>query len=347
VWTRAGGRAILDAMPLLSVADLRTWFFTEDGVVRAVDGVSFTVEAGETLAVVGESGSGKSVMSLSVMRLLPEPAGRIVEGSIRLAAKDGSVHDLALLDDRAMERIRGNDIAMVFQEPMTSLNPVFPIGDQIAEGIARHQDTTRREALAAAAAMLAKVGIADPARRLHEYPHQMSGGMRQRVMIAMALGCAPRLLIADEPTTALDVTIQAQILDLLRQLQHSEEGTSILFITHNLGVVAEMAHRVIVMYSGRIVEEAPVAALFKTPKHPYTIGLLGSLPRVDRAAIHAGRKARLRAIPGNLPNPLADAVGCAFAPRCTMAQEACRAADPPLVEVAAGHRSRCLRWAEL
>jgi oligopeptide/dipeptide ABC transporter ATP-binding protein len=347
VWTPSGGRAILEAMPLLSVADLKTWFFTEDGIVRAVDGVSFSVNAGETLAVVGESGSGKSVMSLSIMRLLPEPVGRIVAGSIRLAAKDGTVHDLARLDDRAMERIRGNDIAMVFQEPMTSLNPVFPVGNQIAEGIARHQDTTRHKALALAAAMLEKVGIADPGRRLLEYPHQLSGGMRQRVMIAMALGCAPRLLIADEPTTALDVTIQAQILDLLRQIQRSEEGTSILFITHNLGVVAEMAHRVIVMYSGRIVEEAGVEAIFKTPKHPYTIGLLGSLPRVDRAATHAGRKARLRAIPGNLPNPLADAVGCAFAPRCSMVEEACRTADPPLVAVAPGHLSRCLRWAEL
>jgi oligopeptide/dipeptide ABC transporter ATP-binding protein len=336
-----------ETVPLLAVADLKTWFFTEEGTVRAVDGVSFSVRAGETLAVVGESGSGKSVMSLSIMRLLPEPIGRIVAGSIHLSGKDGTVRDLARLDDHAMERIRGNDIAMVFQEPMTSLNPVFPIGDQIAEGIARHRDVSRREALALAAAMLEKVGIADPARRLGEYPHQLSGGMRQRVMIAMALGCAPKLLIADEPTTALDVTIQAQILDLMRQIQRSSEGTSILFITHNLGVVAEMADRVIVMYSGRIVEEAGVEAIFKTPLHPYTIGLLGSLPRVDHAATHAGRKARLRAIPGNLPSALTQSVGCAFAPRCTMAQEACRTADPPLLEVATGHRSRCLRWAEL
>ena len=333
---------------LLRVEGLRTHFGADSGVVKAVDGVSFSVRSGETLAVVGESGSGKSVTSLSIMRLIADPPGRIVAGEIWYRAKDGRVHDLVAIDEPAMRRIRGNDISMIFQEPMTSLNPVYTVGDQIAEMIQLHRGKGRREAMSMAADMLDRVGIAEPKQRLREYPHELSGGMRQRVMIAMALSCHPALLIADEPTTALDVTIQAQILDLMRTLQrHEGGGMSILFITHDLGVVAEMADRVVVMYGGRVVEEGAVADLFQTPKHPYTIGLLGSIPRVDHVALERGRSKRIEAIPGNVPNPMDLPPGCAFAPRCRMAVDACRQEVPPLARLADGHATRCLRWSEL
>ena len=329
---------------VLSVEDLRTHFHTEGGVVRSVDGVSCTVRRGETLAMVGESGSGKSVTSLSIMGLIPSPPGQVVGGRVLFRGKRGGVADLTAMDDRALREIRGNDISMIFQEPMTSLNPVFTIGDQIAEVIRLHRGKTRGESRRLAAEMLDRVGIADPGKRAAEYPHQMSGGMRQRAMIAMALSCNPTVLIADEPTTALDVTIQAQILDLMRNLQRgSEEGMSIVFITHDLGVVADVADRVVVMYGGRIVEEGSVFDVFKAPKHPYTIGLLGSIPR------SSGQPGgyRLQAIPGNVPNPMSLPPGCAFEPRCGHAAAGCRAAVPELAEVGTGRRSRCIRWAEL
>src|SRR5262245_37128081 len=275
----AGGRDDL----LLEVSGLRTWFETEAGTVRSVDGVDLALARGETLALVGESGSGKSVTSLSIMRLVPEPAGRIVAGAIRLRCKDGATRDLAALDEDSLRRVRGNDVAMIFQEPMTSLNPVQPVGEQIAEALRLHEGLGRRAALDRARTLLETVEVPDAARRLGQYPHQMSGGMRQRVMIAMALACRPALLIADEPTTALDVTIQAQVLDLMRRLQR-ELGMAILFITHNLGVVAEMARRVAVMYGGIVVEQGPVAAIFGSPRHPYTRGLLKSVPRIGIAA---------------------------------------------------------------
>ncbi len=332
---------------VLSVDELRTHFETDEGVVKSVDGVSFDVRRGEILAVVGESGSGKSVTSLSIMGLIPSPPGRIVGGRVLFRGKRGDVVELTAMDDRAMRRIRGNDISMIFQEPMTSLNPVFTVGDQIAEVIRLHRGKTRREAMELAADMLDKVGIADAHKRVREYPHQMSGGMRQRVMIAMALSCNPKVLIADEPTTALDVTIQAQILDLMRTLQREfEGGMSIIFITHNLGVVAEVADRVVVMYGGRVVEEGTVLDVFKSPRHPYTIGLLNSMPR-HVARDDDGADYRLEAIPGNVPNPRDLPPGCAFEPRCGHAIADCSHAVPELVETAKGHTSRCLRWAEL
>jgi peptide/nickel transport system ATP-binding protein len=322
-------------VPLLAVADLKTWFFTEEGTVRAVDGVSFSVRAGETLAVVGESGSGKSVMSLSIMRLLPEPIGRIVGGSIHLSGKDGTVRDLARLDDHAMERIRGNDIAMVFQEPMTSLNPVFKIGSQVAEAIRIHRKVSKKEAWKLAGDMLELVSIPDPRKRLDDYPHQLSGGMRQRVMIAMALSCDPELLIADEPTTALDVTIQAQIMELLANLQQ-RLGLAILLITHDLGVVAEFCERVIVMYAGRIVEEAPVLELFANPAHPYTRGLLKSLPSVAGEGVR-----RLPTIKGMVPPITNLPPGCKFNPRCPDVMDICRGREPALMMVGPKHSARC------
>lgn len=263
---------------LLAVNGLKTYFNTDDGVVKSVDGVTFHINKGETLAVVGESGSGKSVTSLSVMRLIPMPPGKIVEGEVLFTGKDGKQKNLVTLPEAEMRKIRGNDISMIFQEPMTSLNPVYTVGDQIAEAVMLHQNKNKKDAMVVATDMLRFVGIPAPEKRVNEYPHQLSGGMRQRVMIAMALSCKPALLIADEPTTALDVTIQAQILDLMRKLQ-SEVGMSILFITHNLGVVAEMADRVVVMYGGRVVEEGDVVEIFKAPRHPYTMGLLNSIPR--------------------------------------------------------------------
>jgi peptide/nickel transport system ATP-binding protein len=325
------------AAPLLEVEDLKTYFDGEQGEVRAVDGVTLQIGHGETLAVVGESGSGKSVTSLSIMRLVTG-AGRIVGGSIRL---NGS--ELLAKSEPEMRRIRGNAISMIFQEPMTSLNPVFTVGNQIAETIALHKRADSAAAQRQAIEMLELVGIPDPARRLNAFPHQLSGGMRQRVMIAMALSCSPQLLIADEPTTALDVTIQAQILDLMRRLQR-ELGMSMLFITHDLGVVAEIADRVVVMYAGRVVEQAPVDAIFARPRMPYTIGLLDSVPRVDRAA---ERQQRLHVIPGNVPNPAELPAGCAFHPRSRFAFEACARQKPELVDTGGGHLARCLRVGEV
>ncbi len=334
----------MDEKRLLDVKDLKVHFFTDDGVVKAVDGVSFHIQKGETLAVVGESGSGKSVTSLAAMRLIPNPPGKIVSGEILFRGKDGQTRDLVKQDEATMRKIRGNDIAMIFQEPMTSLNPVYTVGDQISEAIVLHQNKSKKDALDVAAEMLDLVGMNEPKKRLANYPHQMSGGMRQRVMIAMALSCNPSLLIADEPTTALDVTIQAQILELMNKLR-KEIGMSILFITHNLGVVAEMADRVVVMYAGRAVEEADVIPTFKKPLHPYTMGLLNSIPRLDLAAEH---NQRLEAIPGNVPNPLNLPTGCAFHPRCKYAKEGlCTNDIPALVDTGNGHMVRCVRWSEI
>jgi oligopeptide/dipeptide ABC transporter ATP-binding protein len=334
------------ATPLLQVKNLRTHFFTDAGVVKSVEDVSFTLDTGETLAVVGESGSGKSVTSLSIMGLIPDPPGRIVGGEILFRARAGSIVDLVKLPRRAMRGLRGRDIAMIFQEPMTSLDPVFSIGDQIAEAAALHLQLGRRAAMRRALEMLELVEIPAAKQRIREYPHQLSGGMRQRVMIALALACNPSLLIADEPTTALDVTIQAQILALLDKLRR-EIGMAVLFITHNLGVVAEIADRVVVMYSGRVVEEAGVHELFKRPRHPYTRGLLACLPRraLDDALLSTRR--RLNAIPGQVASPLDPLPGCAFVPRCSLAMPACSAAMPALAPLTDMRRSRCLRWSEL
>ena len=321
--------------PLLAVENLRTHFFTDDGVVRAVDGVSFEIQPRETLAVVGESGSGKSVTSLSILRLVPEPPGRIVGGSIRFKGRE-----LLDLPPAAMRAIRGKEISMIFQEPMTSLNPVFTCGDQIAEALVLHERLDRRSARERTIEMLQRVGIPSPAQRVDEYPHQMSGGMRQRVMIAMALACKPSLLIADEPTTALDVTIQAQILELLKTLQQ-ELGMAVLLITHDLGVVAETADRVAVMYAGQVVEYADVRDAFKRTRHPYTSGLLASLPRLGV------REESLRVIPGNVPNPARFPQGCRFHPRCPCVVERCRSQDPPVERVDGGHLSRCWRSQEI
>jgi oligopeptide/dipeptide ABC transporter ATP-binding protein len=323
---------------ILEVNDLKTYFSTDEGTVKAVDGVSFHINRGETLAVVGESGSGKSVTSLSIMRLIASPPGRIAGGEMLFEGQD-----LVKMSEAQMRKIRGNDISMIFQEPMTSLNPVYTVGDQIAEAIQLHQKKSRSQAMKLAAEMLDLVGIPEPGKRVHNYPHQMSGGMRQRVMIAMALSCGPKLLIADEPTTALDVTIQAQILDLMRQLQR-EIGMSILFITHDLGVVAEIADRVVVMYAGRAVEEGGVREIFAKPQMPYTVGLLNSIPRVDKAAEHQDR---LEAIPGNVPNPLYLPPGCSFHPRCRFVQDKCKENIPPLEDTGGGHMVRCVRWNEL
>ncbi len=317
---------------LLDVKNLKTYFFTDEGVVRAVDGVDLYIDKGETLGVVGESGSGKSVTALSIMRLIPTPPGRIVEGVITYGGK-------ALLDlpPAQMRKIRGKEISMIFQEPMTSLNPVFTVGEQIAEAVRLHEGLGRRDAMDKTVEMLKLVHMANAERRVREYPHQLSGGMRQRVMIAMALACEPELLIADEPTTALDVTIQAQILDLMRTLRE-ETGTAIMLITHDLGVVAELADEVAVMYAGRIVEHAAAAALFARPQHPYTIGLLGSIPQ-----LHLEQQ-RLIAIEGQVPDPLAPLAGCRFHARCPFVIEQCRSAEPPLAEVRgadSGHRAAC------
>src|SRR6266404_3380475 len=288
---------------ILDIADLRTWFFTRDGVVRAVDGVSFHVFPGETLAIVGESGCGKSVTALSILRLIPSPPGRIVSGAIHFAGRD-----LLGLSEAQMREVRGNEISMIFQEPMTSLNPVLTIGRQIAETLTLHQGLDRRTALAKAVDMLRLVHIPEARRRIGEYPHQLSGGMRQRVMIAMALACNPKLLIADEPTTALDVTIQAQILDLMRELKQKIDA-AIILITHDLGVVAEMAQRIIVMYAGRKVEEAPVKELFRRPRHPYTVGLLNSVPHLGASRGRA-MAPRLAEIPGMVPSLREEILGC-------------------------------------
>jgi peptide/nickel transport system ATP-binding protein/oligopeptide transport system ATP-binding protein len=316
---------------LLSVRNLRTVFDGSGRPLAAVDDVSFDLAPGEVLGIVGESGSGKSVTALSIMGLLPDPPGRIASGAILFEGRD-----LVAMPAAARRKLRGAAIGMVFQEPMTSLNPVFTVGDQIAETIRIHLRLGRMAARSRALDLLERVGIPAARKRLDDYPHQLSGGMRQRVMIAMALSCNPRLLIADEPTTALDVTIQAQILDLLRDLQ-AETGMAVLIITHNMGVIAEFADRVLVMYAGRIVEQAPVLALFDAPRHPYSIGLLASTPDI------AADSARLRTIPGALPNLAALPPGCRFAPRCERAQAPCRARDPALLDVAADHQAACIR----
>jgi peptide/nickel transport system ATP-binding protein len=319
-------------MALLEVDNLQTHFRTPGGVNRAVDGVSFHVDEGETLAIVGESGCGKSVTAMSILRLVPEPPGRIA-GAIRLEGRD-----LLTLDDRAMRDIRGNDISMIFQEPMTSLNPVLCIGRQLGETLRLHQGLDAASAQRRAVEMLTLVGIAEPVRRLAEYPHQMSGGMRQRVMIAMALACNPKLLIADEPTTALDVTIQAQILDLMAELKR-RIGAAIILITHDLGVVAEVAERVMVMYAGRKVEEAPVAALFRRPRHPYTQGLLDAVPKLGSSL--AGDDTKLAEIPGSVPSLKTRITGCVFAGRCPRVTELCRQVAPALEPKAPGHFVAC------
>jgi len=326
--------AYIPTVPILDIADLRTWFFTRDGVVRAVDGVSFHVIPGETLAIVGESGCGKSVTALSVLRLIPSPPGRVVSGAIRFAGRD-----LLSLTEAEMREVRGNEISMIFQEPMTSLNPVLTIGRQIAETLTLHQGLDHKAALAKAADMLRLVHIPEAERRIGEYPHQLSGGMRQRVMIAMALACNPKLLIADEPTTALDVTIQAQILDLMRELKE-KINAAIVLITHDLGVVAEMAQRVVVMYAGRKAEEAPVAALFRRPLHPYTKGLLASVPRLG-ASLHVDRAPRLAEIPGTVPSLREPIPGCPFETRCAFATGICQREMPAFEEKEPGHFAAC------
>jgi oligopeptide/dipeptide ABC transporter ATP-binding protein len=321
--------------PLLRIEELHTHFFTDDGVVRAVDGVSYAIGARETLAVVGESGSGKSVTALSILRLIADPPGRIVSGKILFKNRD-----LVPLSQGEMRKIRGKEISMIFQEPMTSLNPVYSCGEQIIEAIVLHEEVDRKTARARAIDMLRLVGIPSPEQRVDEYPHQMSGGMRQRVMIAMALACRPEILIADEPTTALDVTIQAQILDLLKRLQQ-ELGMAVLLITHDLGVVAETADRVAVMYAGQVVEYCDAPAAFQRTLHPYTAGLLASLPKLG------DRRATLRVIPGNVPNPARFPSGCRFHPRCPVAQDRCRTEVPPILTFDGNHQSRCWRADEI
>ncbi len=320
---------------VLEIENLQTHFFTASGVVRAVDGVSYAVRSGETLGVVGESGCGKSVTALSILRLVADPPGRIVGGAIRFEGTN-----LLDLTETEMEGIRGNDISIIFQEPMTSLNPLLTVGRQISEAIALHQGLSQRNAMHQAVEMLRRVHIPEPDRRAYTYPHQLSGGMRQRVMIAMAVSCNPKLLIADEPTTALDVTIQAQILDLMRELQYTL-GTAIVLITHDMGVVAENADRVVVMYAGRKVEEASAEDLFERPGHPYTKGLLGSLPKLDDAAYADTRRPRLNEIKGMVPSLANLPQGCTFAPRCGFASDECRAAYPPVVQHRPGHWVAC------
>jgi peptide/nickel transport system ATP-binding protein/oligopeptide transport system ATP-binding protein len=320
--------------PLLEIRSLSTHFFTEEGVVRAVENVSFEINPGEILSLVGESGCGKSVTGLSILRLIPSPPGRIVSGEILF---DGI--NLVQLKEKEMEKIRGNDISMIFQEPMTSLNPVFTIGDQIMEAIIFHQRLGKAEARERAIEMLDRVRIQAPEMKVDAYPHQLSGGMRQRAMIAMALSCQPKLLIADEPTTALDVTIQSQVLNLLREIQR-EMGMSVMLITHDLGVVAEIADRVAIMYAGRIMEYGPIDAIFSQVRHPYTKGLLDSIPQLRE------KKQRLDAIPGQVPDPMNLPVGCKFHPRCYLMIEECKKAEPPLVQANRDHFSRCMRWKE-
>ncbi|HEX4262444.1 MAG TPA: ABC transporter ATP-binding protein [Acetobacteraceae bacterium] len=321
-------------MALLEVDRLQTHFATEDGVVRAVEGVSFAIEAGETVAIVGESGCGKSVTSMSILRLIPEPPGKIA-GSIRFNGRD-----LLTLSEVEMRGLRGNDISMIFQEPMTSLNPVLTVGKQIGETLRLHQGLDARKAEARAVEILTLVGIPEPGRRVREYPHQLSGGMRQRVMIAIALACNPKLLIADEPTTALDVTIQAQILDLMRDLK-DRLGSAIMLITHDLGVVAEMAERVVVMYAGRKVEEASVREIFANPLHPYTRGLLGAVPRLGSSLESEETRTRLTEIRGLVPSLRQAIVGCAFAGRCPMVTDLCRRIAPACEEKQPSHAAAC------
>jgi len=319
---------------IVSVEDLKTYFYTEDGVVPAIDGVSFEIRKGETLAIVGESGSGKSVTSLSIMGLIPSPPGRIEAGDIHF-------HNESLLDktEKEMRQIRGNQISMIFQEPMTSLNPVYKIGDQIMESIILHQKLTKNEAKNEVVRLLNLVGIPEPERRINQYPHELSGGMRQRVMIAIALACNPEVLIADEPTTALDVTIQNQILALMKKLKN-ETNMSIMLITHDLGVVAEMADRVVVMYSGQVVEQGDIFTIFENPKHPYTEGLLRSMPSVEK------RSGKLYAIDGVVPNPLNLPKGCRFAPRCEYATDLCREEMPEIQSLSDDEVVRCWKYTD-
>jgi peptide/nickel transport system ATP-binding protein len=317
------------------VENLKTYFYTEDGVVKAVDGVSFEVREGETLGIVGESGSGKSVTSLSIMRLLDQN-GKIVDGKIIFKGRN-----LLELSENEMRKIRGKEIAMIFQEPMVALNPVFTIGDQIMEAIILHQNVSEKEARKMAIDLLRKVGIPEPEKRVDEYPHQLSGGMRQRAMIAMALSCRPSLLIADEPTTALDVTIQAQILELMKELQ-KEYGMAIILITHDMGVVAEMSDKVAVMYAGKVVEYGDVKTIFTEPKHPYTYALLESIPRIDV------EQERLKSIPGNVPDPLNFPPGCKFHPRCEFFEKGkCDVEEPELEDLDGNHKVRCFFWQKL
>ena len=325
-------------MPLLDIRGLKTHFKTDDGWLHAVDGVDLTIEAGETVCVVGESGCGKSVTAKTVMKLIDMPPGKIVAGQVLWQGRD-----LVPLGPLEMQKIRAKEIAIVFQEPMTSLNPVYTVGEQIAESIRLHEGLGRREAMDRAVEMLKLVNIPTPERRVKDYPHQFSGGMRQRVMIAIALACNPKLLIADEPTTALDVTIQAQILDLMVELK-DRLGMAIMLITHAMGVVAETAQRVVVMYAGKVVEEASVEDLFARPRHPYTQGLIRSIPRIDLAATH---KVRLETITGTVPKLINPAEGCRFADRCKYVMPACRSATPPLLEVTSGHKVACILEAAL
>jgi len=319
-------------MALLEIRGLKTHFKTDDGWLHAVDGVDLDIDAGQTVCVVGESGCGKSVTAKTVMKLIDMPPGRIVAGEVRWKGRD-----LVPLPPQEMQKVRAKEIAIIFQEPMTSLNPVFTVGEQIAESLRLHEGLSRKDALDRAVEMLRLVRIPTPEKRVRDYPHQFSGGMRQRVMIAIALACKPQLLIADEPTTALDVTIQAQILDLIAELK-AELGMAVMLITHAMGVVAEVAQRVVVMYAGQVVEEAPVEALFAHPLHPYTQGLIRSIPRIDLAATH---KVRLEAIPGTVPKLIEPGEGCRFASRCRRATPACSAATPPLRELGPGHRVAC------
>jgi oligopeptide/dipeptide ABC transporter ATP-binding protein len=320
-------------MPLLQIKDLQTQFFTPEGVVRAVDRVSWKIPQGKTLGVLGESGCGKSVTALSVMGLIPDPPGQIIGGSVIFEKQN-----LLKLSTAEMRRIRGNKLAMIFQEPMTALNPVYTIGDQIAETYITHQGLSRQEAIKNAAHMLKLVGIPAPEKRIYEYPHQLSGGMRQRAMIAMAMACRPALLIADEPTTALDVTIQAQILDLMLDLQE-ELGMSLMMITHDLGVIAEVSDQVVVMYAGEVIEYASIDTLFVEPRHPYTIGLIGSIPKLG--AKFDGGKQALKEIAGMVPNLIQLPPGCLFAPRCERVMARCRKIRPPLFDLDSGHQVKC------
>jgi len=319
---------------LLRIEDLHTYFFTYEGVVKAVNGIDLSIRKGETLGLVGESGCGKSVTSLSIMQLTQRPQGRVVSGKIYLEDKN-----LLELSEKQMRDVRGNLVSMIYQEPMTSLNPVFSVGNQISEAIRRHQKVTKNQALKLAVDMLQKVGIPNPNKRMREYPHQLSGGMRQRAMIAMALSCNPKLLIADEPTTALDVTIQAQILDLMNKLK-KDLGASILLITHDLAVIAEMAQSVAVMYAGRIIETAEVVEFFANPKHPYTLGLMDSIPKIDEVPPDR----MLKAIPGIVPSLLHLPKGCTFQDRCSYAFDRCFKDSPPLFESGSGHRVRCWKY---
>jgi len=319
---------------LLEVNNLKTYFYTEDGVVRAVDGVDFQIKKGETLGIVGESGCGKSVTSLSILRLIPNPPGKIIDGEILFKGQN-----LLSISEADMRKIRGNDISMIFQEPMTSLNPVFTVGEQVAETIELHHGINKKEAIKKAIEILSVVGIPAAEKRVNDFPHQMSVGMRQRVMIAMALSCTPSLLIADEPTSALDVTIQAQILELMKDLK-KEFGTAIILITHDLGVVAEMVENILVMYAGKVVEYTDVRTIFKEPKHPYTIGLMGSIPRLDQP------KEKLFVIEGSVPNSYQMPEGCRFHPRCSQAREICTNKEPELISIN-GHLVRCWKYSNL